>query len=144
MSGGASTSHMVFFITSLVVATSVAGVLLHSVYSISSGIRSREQTLTDQLKTDIEILNDPNSMPNNPVLIYVKNIGSTTLDQNRTDILLDGQLRDSADITLVNSTGYWAPLEVIEISINTTLASGDHYVKVVTENGVEDSMNFRI
>jgi len=123
---------------------SVVGVLVHSTQSISGGIRDKERNLSEQLKTDIEIINDPGDVHNAPVIIYVKNVGSSTLDYNLTTVILDGQVIDAPNVSMVGSGSRWEPATVIEINIDTTLAAGDHTVTVATSNGIKDSLQFNI
>lgn len=142
-----STTHMIFFIATALVATSLVGVFADTIYSIQGGIKTRGETLADQLSTKIEIINDPNNMPysSNILTIYVKNIGEKTLDQSKIDILIDGVVKTDITITLLDdSFYYWSSTKVIKIEINNiSLSSGDHSVKV-TINGVDDKMDFRI
>ena len=145
MSG--STTHMIFFIAATVVATSLVGVFADTIYSIQGGIKTRGETLTNELATKIEIINDPNNMPYtaNVLTIYIKNIGENTLDQNKIHILIDGIVKTDTTITLLDSSiYYWSSTKVMQIDINNiSLATGDHSVKV-TINGVDDKMDFRI
>lgn len=147
MGFSASTTHMIFFIAAALVATSLVGVFADTIYSIQGGIRSRGETLTNELSTKIEIINDPNNMPysGNVLTIYVKNIGENTLDQNQIDILIDGVVKTDTTITILDDVYYyWSGTVVIKIEVNNiSLATGDHSVKV-TINGVADKMDFRI
>ncbi|MCU0860215.1 MAG: flagellar protein G, partial [Thermoplasmata archaeon] len=78
---GASTAstQMIFFISALLVSSIVVAVATRSVYDIAGGIDDRSGIVEDQLATDIQIINDPSVVPNDPVLIYIKNVGKVTL-----------------------------------------------------------------
>ena len=150
-----SSSHIIFFIASTIVAVSLAGAFTASVYSIQGGIDDRSDTLKNYLSTAIDIINDPNTVPNNNLKIYVKNTGKCQLDRNNTEIIVDGcVLRwdgpDDPDnqytTSLVDGSWYWNTTTVLQIEVTASynnLAAGDHYVKV-TVNGVYDTMKFRI
>lgn len=141
---GASTQ-LIFFISAIVVASAVVGVASKSVYDLVNGIDNRSDIVDDQMSTDIEIINDPTVVPNDPLLIYVKNVGRTTLNQNLITVMLDGEW--VADFTLSltgNTSSYWTPSSVLTISIDQELAAGDHTVTVTTENGIKDQFDFRI
>ncbi|MCU0859955.1 MAG: flagellar protein G, partial [Thermoplasmata archaeon] len=98
-----------------------------------------------QLATDIQIINDPSVVPNDPVLIYIKNVGKVTLNQELVSVMLDGTAVANATVTVTGGTSaYWEPTSVLTVSIDQSLAAGDHTVTVTTENGVSDKMDFRI
>lgn len=144
---GASTAstQLIFFISAIVVASVVVAVASRSVFNLTNGIDDRSKIVKDQLTTDIEIINDPTEVPNNPILIYVKNVGRTTLNQNLISVVLDGLTRDDFTLTLTGSmNSYWTPSSVLTISIGQNLATGSHTVTVSTENGVSDQFCFRI
>lgn len=144
---GASTAstQLIFFISALVVSSIVVAVATRSVFDIASGIDDRSGIVEDQLATDIQIINDPSVVPNDPVLIYVKNVGKVTLNQDLVSVMLDGTTVANATITVTGGTSpYWEPTSVLTVSIDQSLAAGDHTVTVTTENGVSDKMDFRI
>ena len=144
---GASTAstQLIFFISALVVSSIVVAVATRSVYDIANGIDDRSGIVEDQLATDIQIINDPSVVPNDPVLIYVKNVGKVTLSQDLVSVMSDGETVTNATMTVTgSSTDYWEPTNVLTISIDQSLAAGDHTVSVTTENGVTDKMDFRI
>lgn len=140
-----SSTHMVFFVASMVVASIVAGVFINSTFSIRDGIVDKEGAITDRLKTDIEIINDPQNIPNNPVKIYVKNTGTTDLNKSTVNILINGSLISSPSIDIVDGVGYvLEPTEVMVIMADIKLPNGDHLVKVVGDNMVYDEIEFSI
>ena len=141
---GASTQ-LIFFISAIIVSSVVVAAASRSVFDLSNGIDDRSEIVKDQLSTEIEIINDPTAVPNDPVLIYVKNVGRSTLSQNLTTVMLDGATISGATLTVTGSQiSYWEPTSVLTVSIDTNLASGDHTVTVTTENGVSDQFDFRI
>ncbi len=138
-----SSTHLVFFLASMLVASTLAGLFITSTNSISNGITEKENALTRKMKTDIEIINDPNNVPNDPLVIYVKNIGSTSLNKTDVDVLVNGTLANSPDISLIDGNdNIWDPTEVIKIEMDIALPSGDNWVKVVAANQAEDTFSF--
>ncbi len=138
---GFSTSgtHMIFFIASLLVAVSLVTVFIATVYSISGSMRESSNLLSARMTTKIEIINDPTEVPNNPVKIYVKNIGSSVLDQNSLTILIDGEVIVPSSVSVIGGGTYWNSTETVTITINSNLSAGEHFVKVVTASGVYDT-----
>lgn len=141
---GASTQ-LIFFVTALIVATAVVAVAANGVYKITNGIDQKSNNVEQELLTDIVIVNDPDEIPNDPVIIYVKNVGKTILNQNYISVMLDGILVTEYALTLSgNTSSYWDPASTLTISIDQDLAEGDHTVTVTTENGVSDKLSFRM
>jgi flagellar protein FlaG len=141
---GASTQ-LIFFISALIVATAVVAVAANGVSKITNGIDQKSDSVEKDLLTDIAIINDPDEVPNDPVRIYVKNVGKTVLNQNYITVMLDGIAVTNYTLTLSGSTSsYWDPASMLTISIDQNLTEGDHSVQVTTENGVSDKLSFRI
>lgn len=144
-----SVTHTIFFIATVIVAAGLAGIFTGVIYSLSDGINQQGDRISEELRTDIIILNDPTSMPYNnttqELKIYVKNIGQSTLNHESVDILIDGSVVATLTTSVLgDSNDYWAPATVIEIDATIDLSSGDHQLKVITENGVDDTMKFRL
>ena len=136
---------MIFFISAVIVATAVVAVAANGIYDLTHGIEDRGEQVKDEMSTRIVIVNDPSAVPNDPVLIYVKNIGTTTLNHNYISVFLDGVVVTDTTLTLSgNRTSFWDPSSLLTISIDQDLSSGDHTVQVTTENGVSDTLSFRI
>ena len=100
---GASTQ-LIFFVSALIVATAVVAVAANGVYKITNGIDQKSDNVEKDLMTDIAIINDPDEIPNDPVRIYVKNVGRTVLNQNYITVMLDGIAVTNYTLTLSGST----------------------------------------
>lgn len=146
MGFGTSATQLVFFIAAMVVAAGVVGAFSTSVSKLNGGIHTRSESLNDELTTDIRIVNDPGDMPNDPLVIYVLNTGSRTLDPEESLLLLDGAAHtDLAFDVLESSSDSWRAGEVLKITATgSDLASGDHRVKVIVAHGVADTLRFSI
>ncbi|MCL7410605.1 MAG: flagellar protein G [Methanosarcinaceae archaeon] len=141
-------THMIFFIAAVVLAMGVVAVLSTNVQSISGATTAGSKVMSDQLRTDITIINDPNEVPyinNENYTFYVKNTGRSELNIDYVNIILDGVLIQSnnQDITVLDGDVVWRPGDVLGINVTISqLSSGDHSVRVVSENGKSDAMNF--
>ncbi|NLI73462.1 MAG: hypothetical protein GX369_01640 [Euryarchaeota archaeon] len=146
MSADASVTQTTFFIASLVVAASLAGVIIGISNSMANEIENKVQVASDQMATDMVIINDPRSVPYNDgmITIYVKNVGDISLKYNRITILIDGRFVKDPNISLSDSSVGWSSGSVIEITAPIDLEKGDHSVKVTTDNGFSDTMLFRL
>jgi archaellum component FlaG (FlaF/FlaG flagellin family) len=92
--GGSAASETVLFITSIIVASMVAGVMTTVVLSVGDGVKTRGNDMNHDLLVHFTILNDPTAMPydnSTGILdLYVRNSGRVTLQVNSTFVLLNG------------------------------------------------------
>jgi len=137
-----SSTQLVFFIAAMVIASGLVGLFAEIVSSISDGVRIRGDTFYDNLMSDITIVNDPYNMDDDPVVIFVKNTGKVQL-ASTADVLIDNQPFLNNTVSVLGGGG-WQPGSILRIEIATELASGEHTVKVIVENGVTDRFTFRM
>lgn len=151
---GVSISHLILFISSLLIATAVAGTLVGGVDQISSSVSDQTADASESIRTDIDIISDAGSdaiVDGTAVTILVKNTGSISLvpDPAQVDILLNGQYVDREAITIasVNGDSTWGVGEVVEITIETETndleIQADSNRVIVIVNGNEALMRFR-
>ncbi len=150
MGAGASATQMVFFITSVIIALSVAGAMFMNLESISSAAMVGSRTLTEQLRTDITIINDAESIPysGGNYTFYVKNTGQEGLDIQYITVIIDGTIiaENNLSKTILASDTLWLSGDVLQIDAQVTIqgASGSsHNLRVITGNGIEDTFSFR-
>lgn len=146
---GEGITQLIFFIGAVIIAVAVIGVVTTNVSTITSSYGISSKTLADQLKTDITIINDPNSIPwvLSNYSFFVKNTGKNTLDPTAVNMFIDGNYTNITDKwTVMQGGNTWDPTEVLRLNYTTgtQFSSGDHNVRVVTGNGVFDLMTFRI
>lgn len=140
-----SSTHLVFFIMAVVAASVVAGAFIQSSFSIRDSIADTEATVSEGMRTNIVIINDPKIVPNDPLMIYVKNTGSTSLNVSTLDVLVNGTYVSSANISNIGSNDtVWRPMQVISIEIDLNLPNGDHWVKVRAGSRAQDDFKFSI
>lgn len=141
-------THAIFFIAAVVVASVLTGILSVSVQDLQAGIESRGENLKDELQTDIEIINDERMMPYNSttktLTVYAKNTGDTNLDPGSCTVIVDGIIYTTFDYTLENNNTLWKPTTVLTINVVLTQfeLGNDHILKLTTENGVSDEIEF--
>lgn len=136
---GTSASQAIFFIASLIIASVVVAALYSTTGSLSGALVVRNSHLADQMKSDIEIINDPGASPQPG--IYVLNTGKTTLDNSSDSIavLVNGVYQTilTSDIKNDDSDLQWEPSEVVNLTLSGSLTGKS--VKVVVANGVSDT-----
>jgi flagellar protein FlaG len=137
-------THVIFFIAAVIVAGMVSGVFIAEIMSITNSLSDRGDRLKEQLDTDFAIINDPNTIPTsgNYSIFYLQNIGGASLTTtNQTfQVFLDGEI-----IAVPN---YYFSLSAIpqggvtNLYINTTIAAGDHTLRVVGPQAVVEEFTF--
>jgi flagellar protein FlaG len=148
MGADTSATHLIFFIVSVIIALSVTGALFMNVQSISNAAVAGSKTLSEQLRTDITIINDPESIPlsGGNYTFYVKNTGKEDLSPAYISVIIDGSLISGGKInkTILEGDAMWSSGDVLEIDVATSLNSGSHKIRVVTNNGIDDELDFKI
>ena len=149
----------ILIIASVIVAGSVAGVVLSQIGVFESSITQTSESQKDKLLTKIKIVYATNSSDND-VNIYVKNIGKqplTSLDNmdvyfgpvNSADRYAYVEQTWQDDTWEFNSTStpsVWQSMETQQIDINeSSLAKSTTYeIQVTTPQGVSDEYIFSI
>lgn len=148
MGAGTSATHIIFFIAAVIIAGSVVGALFVNTQSVTDSLSAASKTLSEQLRTDITIINDPENIPTSGDVytFYVKNTGNTILPIEYVNVIIDGVIIPDADMTktLVDGSSTWNYGDVLQIDVTYPgLPSGDHTIRVITENGIDDTMDFK-
>jgi flagellar protein FlaF len=131
-----------------------AGVLvptaINTVDDVSRAKQTAEDTRLLEQNTDIDITRAEwsTSLLDDQVIIEVDNTGSTVLNLNETDVLVDNKYYPREDRTGESvggntESGLWRPGETYSFSILRGLLDQipPERVKIVTEYGVADSEN---
>jgi flagellar protein FlaG len=145
-----SVSHLIIFIASIVVAASVVGVFTESVNDLSNAIDEQGVDVSNDVRTDIEIISDGgsdnvyDSDSNGNITLHVKNTGSNVLDERPPglDVFVNGQFVTGFETELKNDVDRWRPGDVLELEIDHSLDPGDHRVKVIVD-GDEEVFEFK-
>lgn len=144
-----SVSHLIIFIAAMIVAASVAGLLTNTVDDISNAIEEQGFSTSDEIRSDITIINDPgaevyNDSNGGELTLFVKNTGSTELSNasRDIDILVNGIFVTVADgdIQLLDGEEVWGRNTVVQITVNTSESDpvndpGENRVKVIADGG---------
>mgnify|MGYP000642795114 FL=1 len=144
-----SASHLILFIASLVIAAGVAGTFTQGISRLSQGIDDQSLEVSQEVRTDIEVISDAGSPvynnSTNTVTLLVKNTGTADIpaDSQFIEILVDGRYRTNVTVTVVDGEE-WRPNNVVRLEIGgVDLSSGDHRAKLIV-NGDEEVFAFRV
>ena len=144
---------MILFIASMLVAASVAGVLTDTVGQLSNAIDDQGLQVSQDVRTDIEIISDSGSdavynSTNDNITIHVKNTGSQTLaaENSSVNVFVNGKFETDVNATLLADGVNWRPDTVLQVVIDRTGnaldSNSDYRIKVVV-NGDEEVFKFR-
>jgi flagellar protein FlaG len=148
-----SVGSLILFIASLVVAAGVAGTLSTGVQRVSSSIDQGSVDTAQQIRTDIEIVNDPgrNYDHTNDLTIYVKNTGTQGIlnESQPFNIIANGNFVQDSDITVSdannNNLDAFREGDVAEVVIPASYIQGpdDDNRVLVTVNSDEEVLQVR-
>jgi len=149
--GSVSVSHLIIFIASIVVAAGVAGTLAGGVTSVSSAIDDGTVDVTQEIRTDITVLNDPSitfqTTDSTTINVYVRNTGSTDLHPRSSsiDIIYNGRFVSNEEFTVTeveSDANSWKPGDVVEITLTDVEVQDGRNNVYITVNGNEEEYTF--
>ncbi|WP_254546272.1 flagellar protein G [Halomarina pelagica] len=140
-----SVSNLVLFIAALTVAVGVSGTMASSVADISEALDDKSLDVSRDIDTEIEVISDAGSDAvyddsTGTVTLLVKNTGRATLPSapDRIDVLVDGRyVEASAKSTRVLDDSAWTSGSVLELTVDRSLAAGEHRAAVVVDGDEE-------
>lgn len=145
-------STLILLITSLIIATSIAGVATDLSQEISQDLDKAGDSVSTNINADINIISNPEFVydkSNNELTVFVKNTGSESvpLDTSgvkQVDVFVDGDFQEPDTISFADSSGSpWRPGEVIKLQYNNlALSSGDEHTVSVILFSNEDKLRF--
>lgn len=140
-----SVTHTMFFVASVIVAASLAGVFVGISNEMAKSISDEADRLDELADSEFAVLNDPAMVPysGGVLTIYLKNLSSRMM-RGQVDVFVDGTLVTECTFTLQGAGGQWAPGTVMTVNITKALGQGDHNLRLVLDNGVDQELRFRI
>ena len=140
-------SHVIFFVSALIVAGAVSGIFIAVTTNISGSFHEKGKRVETQLETEFAIINDPEMIPssNNQYIFYIRNIGAKKIiTSNETfQVFIDGEIISSTLFTFSNESIYTT--EYTQLKINSTIINaGFHCLRLVGPYGVNDDFTFKI
>ena len=143
---GESTAHLILFIATVILASSVSTVMIVTIQKMAVEIENQANILKVVLATDFIIINDPTMIPikDSAYVFYVKNVGNNIIPftNESLTVLIDGTLIPKQNIT--TSPSVLKPGEVGELLVTASLSSGNHRIMIILDNGLSFSFDFTI
>ncbi len=142
-----SGTHVILFIISVILASTVSGVLVAVTTDVSTSLSERGDRLQNQLDTDFEIINDPDHIPTSgsDYIFYLKNTGDIRIiTTNETfQILVDGIIISEVKYNFSEEHIY--PGDVVMMYVdNSEILLGDHTMRIIDLQGNEDEFTFSL
>lgn len=146
MAADSSFSHIIFFIASILVAVSVAGVIIGISGSMAQEIKLKADSAVSEMGTSVVLLNDPREVPysNGTLTLYLKNTGDISQDYDDIMIFIDGQYVTRTVVPINGNAAALAPGGTVRLDAEAALGPGDHSVKAAVAHGGSAAMDFRI
>jgi len=143
-----SVSHLILFIAAMLIASSVAGVLTTTVDDISEAIDDQGLSVSDDIRTSIEVINDPGACVydcnnNGDVRLFVKNTGTIQLpaEGSQIDVLINGQFATIEDVTVLENGDTWSQNDVVRLNVSgEAVNDGEENRAKVIVSGDEDTL----
>ncbi len=110
----------IVFVALIVTFSILSGAFYSSLESFEVNLNEDTERRLSKHQTDIEIKSIRYSRSENTTIMEVKNTGSTTLNATHSNIILDGNVIASHNISynIIERKGYhWSPNELLEIRI---------------------------
>ena len=147
----------ILIIASVIVAGSVAGIVMSKVGVFESTVTSTSEAQKDKMLTKIKIIFAGNDTRND-ANVYVKNVGINPItDLDKVDVYFGpvGNVQKYGYEVGINDDTWeyegglpslWQKMDTIRINVNeTSLAKGNTYeVRISTPNGVSDDYIFSL
>ena len=144
-------TNVIMFIAVISLTTAFVAIFKNYVDESTNSINIQSEVISNNLKTDINIITASYSNATEKTTVHVQNTGKTKLDLDYVDVYIDDKFipRDSSNRTIkvlksteIENPGIWDPKEVVEIVVNMNLSRGEHKIAVATEYGVKDTTTF--
>jgi flagellar protein FlaG len=142
-----TSTQVVFFIASIIVAGAVSGVFIAVTYDVIASFSERGERVQDQLDIEFKIISDPDNIPSTGgnYQFYLKNIGGVEIPTTNTTftIFVDGEIIIVANFSFVYNSIQTE--EVTTLNIDTDdISSGDHKLRIVGPQAIDDEFTFTI
>lgn len=138
---------MIFFVVSVIVAGAVSGVFMAVSLDINDSLSERGERVQEQLDTEFKIINDNENIPdvNGKYRFYLKNVGQGRLiATNETfQLFVDGDLISTTEYNFSDESVWPGDVTTIYV-VNTEISAGDHNLRLVGPQAVEDEFEFKI
>ena len=147
MGFGITGTHVIFFIAAIIAAGVVSGIFVATTTDISTSLSDRGDRLQQQLDTDFKVINDPDNIPTSgsDYVFYLKNIGGKKLiTTNETfQLFVDGEIIAVANYNFSDDSIQPSSYTSLYVA-QSTISAGDHTLRVVGPQAIEDEFNFTI
>ena len=144
-------AHFLLFIVTVTLVMMIVDTITNYVTEMDTALNQKVESMNKKIRTDISIITIDYDSVNTYLVVYVENTGSEIIDQNKTDLYVDGERLNR---NLVNKTvepdtdninpGMFDPAEILKMNVTKALSPGSHNIIVSTDNGVKAEETFSV
>ncbi|MBW3582530.1 MAG: PKD domain-containing protein [Euryarchaeota archaeon] len=133
-------AEVMLFIGALMITAAFVQANTGTVEHLAGGVLDEGAAEAAKLRTGLRIINDPGSVPNDPLVLYVLNTGSEVLRPALLTVVVDGNvITDRSVVELGAADQAWRTGEVVRVTLNeVNLGAGTHHLQVTAPTGVSD------
>lgn len=135
---GDAISALILFIAVLSVSLAVVVGFQQFVVQTQGGLTSQQDSIVNKLQTNLIISNVVYDNSQEELIIFVRNVGETTLDTTLLNFFVNTEFGSGLDIVNANTgvqNRVFTPQDTIRVEFPITLSSGTHELLVVSEFG---------
>ena len=145
---GGVASTLIMFIAIIMVTTGIVISFMKYVDNAETSMAVKNDFLAKKLETEIGIINIVYDDPKEQTIVYIRNLGKTKLKAKFLTTFLDQEYFKGLKLYQASNVSqdldFLDTQEIGIITINKTLNSGSHEIKIITEYGVGDTQGFNI
>lgn len=142
-----TSTHVIFFIASVIIASAVSGVLIAVVTDVTNSLSERGERVQDQLDIEFTIINDPDNIPTGAFdyIFYLKNIGGVAIPTTNDtfQIFIDGEIAITAHYNFSETSVQPEAFTTLYVN-NTLISAGDRTLRIVGPQAIDDEFTFTI
>ena len=140
-------THVVFFIAAVIIAGGVSGVFLAVVNDVTSSFEQRGKRVQEQLDIEFTIINDPDNIPSSggDYIFYLKNIGTKEIPTSTStfNVFIDGEIVVTPNYSFTETSIQSDDVTTLNID-QGQISSGDHTLRIVGPQAIDDEFTFTI
>lgn len=141
---GRSTTEMIWFAVSIIIALSLVGVFIGVAYEYSDRIHADAREEAADYYVNVDIINDPGFMSydeeENNLTLYAKNTGEYEIYKDNTLININGEMfvydDEDVQIEVLGENSDWKRGEVAQINVSISLYSDEDHRASLEVRGI--------
>jgi archaellum component FlaG (FlaF/FlaG flagellin family) len=135
-------ARVIFFIATVFLSIIIVFSFITMVDKNDVAMKTQQNFLEQKLKTEITIESFAYNDDIDQIILYVRNIGKTSINPVHVDVYIDNDRVDTSSDFSINITEdtnnlnerLWDPQEIVRIVINQTISTNEAHTVLITES----------